>query len=158
SLREYEERNRSRHAVGAVEGRRVIVSRRGPRPTSSLPHMTLPDPIDAFREAERIYGRAPAPLAAAVPPPISASDWMIVRALSKEGLSVTEITSKTGLQAAEVERIVASFKDTREAARQLLEASAHVLAERVVQQADVEQALEVLDRLDVAPRRDRSGD
>lgn len=43
--------------------------------------------------------------------------------------------------------------DSKEAAKHLLAARALAFAQRVVEHADVDQSLEVLDRLEVAPRR-----
>jgi hypothetical protein len=84
---------------------------------------------------------------------IDAADWMVVRSLLKDGLTPAEIVDKTGLDLAGVDHIATTLKDTRDAAKELLHGHAHVFAERVVKDADVDQSLEVLDRLDVAPKK-----
>jgi hypothetical protein len=116
----------------------------------------LPDPGDAYREAERLFGvrTTPAPMMGTEPTlALCAADWAIIRALTKEGLSPAEIATRTGVELAEVDRVAASLKDSREAAREILQSNAHTFAQRVVTEADVDQSLEMLDRLGVAEKR-----
>ena len=82
---------------------------------------------------------------------------MLIRALAQNGHTSTEIVARTGFDLADVEHVTSTLGDTREGAKNVLRANAHRLAQRIVEQANVEESLEVLDRLDVAPRRDRSG-
>ena len=73
--------------------------------------------------------------------------------LSKHGLTQTAIAQQLGITQPTVSRILDKYVDTRTLAKLRLHNSAASLTERVIREADVEQALEVLDRLEVAARR-----
>lgn len=74
-------------------------------------------------------------------------------ALARAGKTQTEIAQALNCNISTVSRWLAQFEDTTELAKQRLKNSANTLAERVVKDADVEQSLEVLDRLEVLPKR-----
>src|SRR5262249_35689885 len=109
------------------------------------------DAVEAFREAQSRYGLMP--MTPPSKPTIVAADWAVCAHLLRDGLSPAEIAERTGVPLADVEQINGSLRDTRELARQFLHAKAHELAQRVVNEADVDQGLELLDRLEVAPKR-----
>src|SRR5438046_82981 len=117
----------------------------------------LSDPLalDAFREASERYGLTP-PKASTPPlpemPNLSMAEWMVVHGLLQRGLTTASVADKTGLTVAEVQHVEMMARDSTEAAKQFLRASALPIAQRVVNEADVDQGLELLDRLDVAPR------
>lgn len=77
--------------------------------------------------------------------------------LSKQGLTQTQIAQQLAISQATVSRILDRFVDTRDLAKLKLHNSAASLAERVVREADVEQSLEVLDRIDVVQKRSSGG-
>ena len=80
-----------------------------------------------------------------------------VLSLDKQGFTQTEIAQKLGVSQATISRILDRYVDTRELAKLRLHNSAASLAERVIQDADVEQSLEVLDRIDVVVKRQGEG-
>ena len=80
-----------------------------------------------------------------------------VLSLDKQGFTQTEIAQKLGVSQATISRILDRYVDTRELAKLRLHNSAATLAERVIQDADVEQSLEVLDRIDVVVKRQGEG-
>lgn len=80
-----------------------------------------------------------------------------VLSLDKQGFTQTEIAQKLGVSQATISRILDRYVDTRELARLRLHNSAAALADRVIQEADVEQSLEVLDRIDVVAKRQGEG-
>jgi predicted transcriptional regulator len=73
--------------------------------------------------------------------------------LHEAGKTQVEIAQILGCSQPTVSRWLDELVDTRELAKHTLRSGAEKLAERIVKQADVEQALEVLDRLDVAPKK-----
>jgi predicted transcriptional regulator len=73
--------------------------------------------------------------------------------LHEAGKTQVEIAQALGCSQPTVSYWLNEFADTRTTAVNTLRAGAEKLAERIVKQADVEQALEVLDRLDVAPKK-----
>ena len=73
--------------------------------------------------------------------------------LSKEGHTQTEIAHMVGCSQAAVSLALRDLQDTRELAKLTLHNAANTLAQRVIREADVEQSLEVLDRLGVAEKR-----
>src|SRR5262245_13507974 len=98
---------------------------------------------DAFREAQTRYGLTPT--AAPASPPLRVADASRCAHLFRECLSPAEIAERTGVPLAEVEQISGTLRDTREIARQFLNAKAHEIAQRVVMDADVDHGLELLD-------------
>lgn len=85
-----------------------------------------------------------------------AEDALILK-LSADGKTQTEIAQLVGCNQSSVSRVLSRFLDTREVAKRILHNGAQALAERIVKDADVDQSLEVLDRLEVAPKREQGG-
>jgi predicted transcriptional regulator len=77
--------------------------------------------------------------------------------LDKQGQTQTAIAQQLGISQATVSRVLDKYIDTRELAKLRLHNSAATLAERVINEADVEQSLEVLDRIDVVVKRQGEG-
>lgn len=73
--------------------------------------------------------------------------------LSRDGFTQTQIAQQIGCSQPAVSDVLRAFEDTRDLARLKLRNAAQRLAERVIINADVDQSLEVLDRLEVAPKR-----
>ena len=72
---------------------------------------------------------------------------------SAEGKTQTAIAHFLGLNQSTVSRVLSAYEDTRDLAKLKLNQASIDLAERAIKEADVDQALELLDRLDVAPKR-----
>ena len=84
--------------------------------------------------------------------------------LESSGKTQQEIADIFHISQSNVSRIVSQFKDTRILAKQRLHGAAEVMAERVIQAAEVASrrgdgsvALEVLDRVDALPKRSDGG-
>lgn len=73
--------------------------------------------------------------------------------LHRTGKSQVEIAQILGCDHSTVSRWLDKLVDTTELAKHTLRNGAQALAERVIADADVEQSLEVLDRLDVVPKK-----
>lgn len=74
-------------------------------------------------------------------------------ALSRAGKTQTEIAQALGCAISTVSRWLANTEDTTELAKLRLRSSAVDFVNRVIKDADVEQSLEVLDRIGVAEKR-----
>lgn len=77
--------------------------------------------------------------------------------LHRAGKTQVEIAQVLGIDQSNVSRWLDKLIDTTEVAKHTLRNGAQKLAERVVKHANVEESLEVLDRLDVAPKRQIEG-
>ena len=75
--------------------------------------------------------------------------------LREKGLSLREIAVKLDRSIEGVRNIIAEWTPTRDLAKAILKKNAHKFAEKIVTQADVDQSMEVLDRLDVLPKKER---
>jgi transposase-like protein len=84
---------------------------------------------------------------------LSRTEVGLILKLSEAGKTQVEIAQTIGCNQSTVSHWLNEFADSRETAKHVLRSGAEKLAERIVKQADVEQALEVLDRLDVAPKK-----
>lgn len=73
--------------------------------------------------------------------------------LHKAGKTQVEIAQALGIDQSNVSRWLDKLVDTTELAKHTLRNSASTLAKRVVKNANVEESLEVLDRLEVLPKR-----
>lgn len=73
--------------------------------------------------------------------------------LRAAGKTQTEIAKALGCDQSSVSRCLQKYDDTRDAAKAILHNNAKRLAERVANAANVEESLEVLDRLDVLVKR-----
>lgn len=82
----------------------------------------------------------------------------ILRLIQEEGRNITQVSKEIGRSRQTIHTFLASIKATGKLARAHAEAEAYRLMKRVTDEADVDQALEVLDRTDVLPkkREDRS--
>lgn len=80
-----------------------------------------------------------------------------VLSLSRQGITQTVIAQQLGISQATVSRVLDRYIDTRELAKLRLHNSAASLAERVIKDANVEETLEVLDRIDVVAKRQSEG-
>ncbi len=84
---------------------------------------------------------------------LTLAEESLILQLANEGKSQTAIAQVLGCSQPTVSRVIHAFTDTREHAKRILHNGAAKLATKVVDASDVDQALEVLDRLDVAPKR-----
>jgi len=87
---------------------------------------------------------------------LSMADEALILKLHDDGRPQTSIADMVGCSQSTVSLVLRTFADTRLEAKRVLANGARKLAERVVNDSDVDQALEVLDRLDVAPKRQQS--
>lgn len=77
----------------------------------------------------------------------------ILRLTTSTDWSATKIAKELGRCPKTVATFLASFKSTGALARAYFEKESYGLAQRVVEQADVDQSLDVLDRLDILPKK-----
>ena len=87
---------------------------------------------------------------------VSRATESLILKLSENNKTQQEIAAIVGVSQATVSRTLSEFADTRHIAKALLHNGASVLAKRVIENANVEESLEVLDRLDVAAKRQES--
>jgi len=66
---------------------------------------------------------------------------------------MVKIAAEIGRDPATVSRFLHGFKSTAHLARQYFDTEAYTLAQKIVKNADVDQALEILDRTDVLTRK-----
>jgi predicted transcriptional regulator len=71
-------------------------------------------------------------------------------------MTQTKIAQLIGCSQPTISYVLSEFQDTRHLARAILHRDAHKFAQRIVDDANVEESLEVLDRLDVAAKRQES--
>jgi hypothetical protein len=108
---------------------------------------------------KRLPRKTPPAVAANLPapatPPITLANQHIVSDLLKHGLTPAEVSASTGIGPPDVARAAVSGRDTREAAKETLQAGANDLASRVVTKANVAECIDVLERVGVLePKRD----
>ena len=111
------------------------------KPKSTPASVALLDPPDTEAERNRDYSR------------LTHADTALILKLADDGRTQPEIAQLIGCHKSTVSRTLAEFADTRVTARRLLHRHAQTFTERVIADADVDQALEVLDRIGVAERR-----
>ena len=75
--------------------------------------------------------------------------------LAAIGKTQTEIADAVGVSQPTVSRTLSEFADSREHAKAILNKSAARLAERVAEQANVAESLDVLERIDVIRAKER---
>lgn len=73
--------------------------------------------------------------------------------LHATGKNQVEIAQALHCHSSTICRLLAEFTPTIDAAKLRLQSGADTLARRVIKNADVDQSLELLDRLEVAPKR-----
>lgn len=73
-------------------------------------------------------------------------DRTIILKMSRDGKSVTEIANAIGRASSTISRFLARNVDTRELAMDIIKSGAAKLAERIVNKANVDQAINVLSR------------
>jgi len=85
------------------------------------------------------------------------AQWEVMLALKlrKEGHTFQQIADRLERSPAGVHDVIHEWAPTEDLAKATLRRGALTLAERVVTMSGVDQALEVLDRLDVLPKRER---
>lgn len=83
---------------------------------------------------------------------------LIIEAHFSRNIGPKAIAEALGRPHSTISRFLKRYKSTAPMAKHLINAGAEVLAERVIEQASVADALEVLDRIDVLPRKQRGGD
>lgn len=79
----------------------------------------------------------------------------IIEAHFEKNVSGKQIAKQLGRDTSTVTRFLRKYKSTVPLAKRLLEGSAEKLAERVIAKANVTEALEVLDRVDALPKKNR---
>lgn len=89
---------------------------------------------------------------------LSPEEKAIIIELFHESVSRHRIADILNREVSTVSRFLARYQSTTTASRMYFEANADRLAHRVVKNANVDQSLEVLDRLDVLPKKDRRED
>lgn len=107
------------------------------------------------RQAEAIADTFPDP-AKRIPDHsrLSRTEEILILQLHAEGKTQTAIAQVIGCSQPTVSRVVNDYTDSRVLAKAVLHKNAQALAERVVKHANVEEALEVLERIEVvAPKR-----
>ncbi len=77
----------------------------------------------------------------------------LILALNREGKTQTLIAQTLGIDQSTVSNTLMRLADTRDVAKARINAAAQKLAERVVKHADVDQSLEILDRISVIEKR-----
>lgn len=90
--------------------------------------------------------------------PFSTKEIQLAIMLREQKKTLHEIGAVLGRSHEGVRKILEEWTPTADLAKATLRRGAVVLADRVIAQADVTQALEVLDRLDVLPKRNTSSD
>ena len=83
--------------------------------------------------------------------PAELNYWLELRHVKK--LSINEIARLAKRSSETIHRRLAPYEDTTPHAKQRFKGAALELTERVIAEANVDQALEVLDRFEVAPKR-----
>lgn len=86
---------------------------------------------------------------------MSPEEKAITVELWHEGFSRRKIAEILGRELTTISRFLQRYSSTTTASRMYFQANADRLARRVVKNANVEESLEVLDRLDVLPKKDR---
>lgn len=88
---------------------------------------------------------------------LSPEEKAIIVELHHEGVGRRRISEIIGREPSTVIRFLQRYSSTTTASRMYFEANADRLARRVVKNANVDQSMEVLNRLDVLPEKDRKG-
>ena len=100
-------------------------------------------------------------MAAAKPIPdysrLSRADEALILKLAHDGRQQTDIAQLVGCSQGTVSNVLTAFTDTRPLARLTLNSNAQRLAKRVIEKANVEESLEVLERIEVLPPKQESG-
>lgn len=84
---------------------------------------------------------------------LTQTDTILALRLASEGLNQTQIAQRLAVSQPTISDLLNKFTDTRELAKARLNGSSYKLAERAIRDADVDQSLEMLDRLGVAEKR-----
>src|ERR1044071_1752320 len=86
---------------------------------------------------------------------LSRDQELAILRLRQLGKSQTEIGQIVGCSQPQVSIVLSELADTTQEARKVLRNGCAKLAKRVIDHANVEESLEVLDRMDVAPKKQR---
>lgn len=90
--------------------------------------------------------------------PFTPTEIQLALNLREQGYSLAEVGKRLDRSAEGVRYILEKWEPTAKLAKATLHKGAVELAERVIKDATVGESLEVLDRLDVLPKRDRGTD
>lgn len=88
---------------------------------------------------------------------LSAADHALIVRWADEGKTQTLIAQRLGVSQGRISQVLAEFRDSRPLARKRLEAGSLELAQRIVADADPDQAIDVLERLEVLPPKQAGG-
>ncbi len=88
---------------------------------------------------------------------LTPADVALILKLADDGRTQTYIAQQIGCHQSSVSDVLATFTDTREAAKRLAHNAAEKLTKRVIDDANVDQSLEVLDRIGVIEKRQMDG-
>lgn len=105
--------------------------------------------------AETLLSQLPQPAAKPIPDysRLDYDEIALLLRLRDAGKTQTEIAQVLGCSQPTVSTVLKEFTDTRELAKLTLNSNAKRLTDRVIEQADVDQSLELLDRIGVAEKR-----
>lgn len=84
---------------------------------------------------------------------LTPADIALILKLADDGRKQTDIAQVVGCSQSTVSQALHEFTDTREIAKRLANRAAEKLTKRVIDEADVDQSLEVLDRIGVLEKR-----
>ena len=84
---------------------------------------------------------------------LSYADTALLLKLADDGRTQMEIATVIGCSQPTVSQVLSRFGDTRDLAKKRMNSAALKLVDRVIEDADVDQSLEVLDRIGVAEKR-----
>jgi IS30 family transposase len=85
--------------------------------------------------------------------PLTAKEKSIIYSMNEEGQMVKDISLRLGRNHSVISRFIKKYISTEESATRLFKANAEKIAKRVIADADVDQDLEVLDRINVLSKQ-----
>lgn len=91
----------------------------------------------------------------AAPPTLSVEEKVAIIEMRANEIAISAIAARLGRSTATISNFLNSMRSTTELAQLHLRANALHLAERIVTHADIDQSLEVMDRLDVLNRKNK---
>ncbi len=109
-------------------------------------------------EAESVLTPEPAPQPIPDYSRLSYAETAFIVKLDRDGLTQPQIAQRLACSQSTVSRVLGEFQDTRELAKAKLHRGSLKLAERIVADADVDQSIDVLERIQVLePKQSQSG-
>ncbi len=88
--------------------------------------------------------------------PMSMDEKLKALELFAETQDAAQVAAKLNRSEVSIRKFLRAYQSTATGARMVLNAGAEKLAKRVIREANVEESMEVLDRLDVLPKIDRA--